>query len=439
MLNLSSHYYEFGPFRLDLRERLLLREGQALTLTPKAFDVLAVLVRRSGSLVEKDELLSEVWPNTIFEESSLSQKIYQLRKLLDDGSGQDKYIQTVPRHGYRFVAEVREVLPQTVADSQPLIPGDNHEPVQDQISEAPVSEPIAAAEIAAQVPKSRLLPKRVAGLVGVACLLALAGAGIWIWRYRTASTGTSGIHRVAVLPFTVLGDDRENETLGLGLADALIGNLSRLNRNDRITVLPTNAVFRFNGINNDSIRAGHELSVDGVVSGTLQRVGGNVRVSAQLTRVSDNQVVWAGQFDREFSDIFELQDSISLQLAQSLKLAITKDQKQILTKHETNNAAAYESYATAIYFWNTRSQMGVAKAIDYFQKVIGFDPSYAKAYAGLSDCYLLSFNYGYDIVNPEDAFKRFGEAAQKSVELDDDLAAAHVQMAQLHFVRGEIS
>jgi DNA-binding winged helix-turn-helix (wHTH) protein/TolB-like protein len=434
MLNLSGHYYEFGPFRLDLRERLLLREGQPLTLTPKAFNVLAVLVRRSGSLVEKDELLSEVWPNTAVEESSLSQKIYQLRKILDDGSGEDKYIQTVPRHGYRFVAEVREVLPSTDATSQHP---DSRISVHDEVSEAQVSTPVAATEISLHNRKSPLISTRLAGLVGVLFLLAIAGAGIWMWRHRTVPTGTSSIHRVAVLPFKVLGNDGENETLGLGLADALIGNLSRLNRTDQITVLPTNAVYRFNGSDNDSSRAGQELSVDGVVSGTLQRTEGKVRVSAQLTRVSDNQVVWAGQFDREFSDIFELQDSISLQLAQSLKLAITKDQKQILTKRETNNAAAYESYATAIYFWNTRSKESIAKAIDYFQKAINLDPSYAKAYAGLADCYLLIFNYGYDIVNQEEAFKRFAEAAHKSIELDDDLAAAHLQMAQLHFVRGE--
>src|SRR6185369_9706728 len=139
MLNLSSHYYEFGPFRLDLKERLLLREGQPLTLTPKAFDVLAMLVRRSGSLVEKDELFSEVWPNTIVEESSLSQKIYQLRRALDDGSGQE-YIQTVPRHGYRFVAEVRQVLRPTDATSEDLTE-DNHE---QEISDAPIREPTAA-------------------------------------------------------------------------------------------------------------------------------------------------------------------------------------------------------------------------------------------------------------------------------------------------------
>ncbi|HEX3085553.1 MAG TPA: transcriptional regulator, partial [Pyrinomonadaceae bacterium] len=114
MLNLSNHYFEFGPFRLDLRERLLLRDGEPVGLTPKAFDVLVVLVRRSGSLVEKDELLNEVWPDTVVEESSLSQKIYQLRKLLDEGSDEDNYIQTVPRHGYRFIAEVREVKPHRV-------------------------------------------------------------------------------------------------------------------------------------------------------------------------------------------------------------------------------------------------------------------------------------------------------------------------------------
>ena len=159
----------------------MLREGQPLTLTPKAFDVLAMLVRRSGSLVEKDELFSEVWPNTIVEESSLSQKIYQLRRALDDGSGQE-YIQTVPRHGYRFVAEVREVLQPTVATSEHLQTDDHEQTIErildhDDISEAPISTPVAAT--ASRERNSHLVSTRLARLAGEPCRRPIRRSIAW--------------------------------------------------------------------------------------------------------------------------------------------------------------------------------------------------------------------------------------------------------------------
>src|SRR6185369_4854678 len=127
MLNLSNHFFEFGPFRLDVRERLLLRDGEPVPLSPKTFNVLAVLVRQHGSLVEKDQLLSEVWPDTIVEESSLSQKVYQLRRILEESPGEDKYIQTVPRHGYRFIADVREITSPSVQSSPVSISDDEND------------------------------------------------------------------------------------------------------------------------------------------------------------------------------------------------------------------------------------------------------------------------------------------------------------------------
>ena len=439
MLNLSNHYYEFGPFRLDLRERLLLRGGEPVALTPKAFNVLAVLVRRSGSLVEKDELLTEVWPDTIVEESSLSQKIYQLRKLLDDGSGEDRYIQTVPRHGYRFVAEVREVKPHPVEapenrsgtsqiDSREIEYTRARIVVEDEFLDDTPQQP---NRLIAPASQSSVVSRRQWQLIlGVSLVLILTVAGYWTW--RTHNRGhISSLHRIGVLPFRALGSDSGNEMLGVGVADALIGKLSTLSRSNDITILPTNAVYQFSGREYDGVNAGRQLDVDAIVTGTIQRDGDRVRITAQMISTTDNKVIWSGQFDRTFADIFTLQDSISLQLAESLKPALTSDQKQALAKRETKNLAAYEEYVTAIYFWNKRTKEGLTKAIDHFQRAIDLDHSYARAYAGLADCYLLTAYYGYDIIEPYEAIKRQAEAARKAVELDDGLAEAHLEMAQL--------
>ncbi|HEX3086079.1 MAG TPA: FlgO family outer membrane protein, partial [Pyrinomonadaceae bacterium] len=267
-------------------------------------------------------------------------------------------------------------------------------------------------------------------IVGAALVLLLTAGGYWTWRTHKYSAN-SNLHRIGVLPFKPLGSDRDDEMLGLGVADALIGKLSTLSRSNDLTILPTNAVYEFSGREYDSVSAGRQLDVDAIVTGTIQRDGDHVRITAQMISTADNKVVWSGQFDRTMADIFTLEDSISLQLAESLKPALTTDQKQALAKRETKNLAAYEEYVTAIYFWNKRSKDGLTKAIDHFQRAIDLDQSYARAYAGLADCYLLSVFYGYDIVEPDEAIKRQAEAARKSVELDDGLAEAHLEMAQI--------
>ncbi|HYW70737.1 MAG TPA: FlgO family outer membrane protein [Pyrinomonadaceae bacterium] len=445
MVNLSNHYFEFGPFRLDLRERLLLKDGEPVSLTPKAFDVLAVLVQRSGSLVEKDRLLNEVWPDTMVEESSLSQKIYQLRKILDGASEEDNYIQTVPRHGYRFVAEVKEVKPAAI-DVREIHPASPPE-IGNREIDYPRDQAAAADEFSEERnspaldhdiqssqrnPRSHSVvsPARWQIFAGATLAVLLTAGGYLTWRSHKPAGNTS-LHRIGVLPFKPLGSDRGNEMLGLGVADALIGKLSTLSRSNDIMVLPTNSVYEYSGREYDGLNAGRQLDVDAIVTGTIQRDGEHVRISAQMISTKDNQVVWSGQFDRTYADIFTLEDSISLQLAESLKPALTTDQKQALARRETKNIAAYEEYMSAIYFWNKRTKEGLTKGIEHFQRAIDLDQTYARAYAGLADCYLLSAYYQYGILEPSDAIKQQAQAARKAVELDDSLAEAHLEMAQM--------
>src|SRR5215471_17785782 len=210
MLNLSNHYFEFGPFRLDLRERLLLKDSEPISLTPKAFNVLTVLVQHSGSLVEKDELLNQVWPDTIVEESSLSQKIYQLRKILDDGSGEEKYIQTVPRHGYRFVAEVTEIKPTGVDVPEPpaITPaaGDSrkieytraHIVVEDEILEdsaPPAVKSLNQSAAAASFARVTAERNRWQLIAAASLMILLTVAGYFIWRTKHLA-GSSSVHRI---------------------------------------------------------------------------------------------------------------------------------------------------------------------------------------------------------------------------------------------------
>ncbi|HEV7929883.1 MAG TPA: tetratricopeptide repeat protein, partial [Nitrosospira sp.] len=189
------------------------------------------------------------------------------------------------------------------------------------------------------------------------------------------------------------------------------------------------AIYQFSGRAYDSFAAGSQLAVDGILDGTVQRTGEHVRVTAQLLKIKDKQILWVGQFDGAFNDIFAIQDAISMQLSQALGPELSRVQREVLIRRDTLNTAAYEAYITGVYFWNKRTREGITKAIDYFQRAIEADPNYAKAYAGLSDCYQLSANYGYDIVSLEEAQRRRTAAAYKALELDNNLAEAHLAVA----------
>jgi tetratricopeptide (TPR) repeat protein len=210
------------------------------------------------------------------------------------------------------------------------------------------------------------------------------------------------------------------------MADATIIKLSNFHQ---LSVLPTSSVFKFTGHENDALAAGHELGVDAVLNGTVQRLGERVRVTVQLIRLHDGKLLWSEIFDEHYTNIFGIQDSISEQVANALALQITGDKEKQITKRYTDNAEAYQAYLMGIYFWNKRSKEGLGKAIEYFQRAIASDPNYALAYAGLADSYLLSAYYNYDLMDSKEALAKGSAAAAKGVQLDDSLAEGQTALA----------
>ena len=440
MLKLSDTYYEFGPYQLDLREHLLLRSGEPVPINPKTFSVLAALVRRSGNLVTKQELFSEVWPDAIVEDSNLSQKVYQLRKLLSDGSDVDEYIQNVPRVGYRFVAPVREVQPRRSEDAQETRGVEaNCILVEPAVKVLPLAETRRSDQSRSSNPTviwaSNSRPQWWAAAALLGFLLI---AGCWAWRHYRTGEVADGPKKIAVLPFRQVGAEPVNDTLGLGVADALIGKLSILSGSNQVKVLPTDAVARFAGRNMDNAAIGHALGVDAILDGTIQRSADRIRVTAELTNLSDNRVLWSGQYETKFTDIFELQDAISIHLAEMLKPQLREPQKQLVAKRETRNVDAYQAYVTGLYFSQLFSDAATAKAIKYFQQAIETDSSYARPYAGLARCYFIAAHNFEDIAAPEDALRLSAEAAKRAVELDPNLADAHVAMGDVFYFNDQL-
>lgn len=431
MLNHSMRLYEFGPFRLNVSERLLMKNEQPVSLPPKAFEMLIVLIQKPGRLVEKDELLKEVWPDSFVEESSLSRNIYLLRKALDESPDESAYIETVPRHGYRFIADVNEVVN---GDAAPVRQHETSAPllIKDEVSEAKEEAANAGETDSKQQPSLPAASQRWASkhkyrlatlVVGLAVATLLFGLWMRGARQRQQQRGPElAIRSIAVLPFKPLGAEKSNELLGLGMADALIIKLSDLGG---IPVLPTSAVFKYMGREVDSLAAGRELGVDAVLDGTVQRDGERVRVTAQIVRLSDGKTLWSGKFDGYFDNIFAMQDSISEQLAGALSIKMANTERESQARRFTHSSEAYQAYLWGWYNWNKRTKEGLDEALVYFQRATEIDTSYALAYAGIADTYCMIVYYNYSSLPSEEIHQKAKTAATRALELDGTLAEAH--------------
>ncbi len=382
---------EFGRFRLDVKERVLSVDGVAVPLTPKVLDLLILLVQNPGHLLEKDRLLSTLWPETFVEEANLSVHISTLRRALETAGG-EHYIETVPKRGYRFTADVRELTEATVESARP---------------------------------PTRRLTWQVLLLGG----LCLAGCALLIqrWLFHPISS-LADVRSMAVLPFRPLaGAGKEDAILGIGMADAVIRELSSIRR---IAVRPTSAVQKYYSLLIDPKTAARELEVDVVMEGRIQRSGQLVRVSVQLLRTGDGSPIWADRFDDYYTNIFQLQDSISEKVASALKMKLSEADHVKMTKRGTVNIEAYESYLQGDYCEMSRTpESPLSGCIEDYRAAVAKDPSYALAYAGIARvCMDLADSY----TSPKTR-EQCRVAAQRAISIDDSLAEGHLALGNVLF------
>jgi DNA-binding winged helix-turn-helix (wHTH) protein/TolB-like protein/Flp pilus assembly protein TadD len=434
MVKTDKHFYEFGPFRVDALKRRLLRGGQIVPLTPKAFDTLLVLIENSGQVVEKDDLMEKVWPGIAVEENNLTQNVSALRKALGERRDEPQYILTVSGLGYRFIASVNETWPDNAelktsatVKSEPVIEERTHadhpngfartsvEPMTHITPSAPAVEPVATG-----------IGRRWKILIASSLIAVIVLAGGYYLLSRRAkqtnAAANSQIKSIAILPFKSLGSEASDEYIGLGMADALITKLSSIRQ---ITVRPTSSILKYKNAEDPSAAA-RELGVDSVLDGHVLKDGNSIRVTVQLLRTSDGTSLWGKTFDEKYTDIFAVEDRISEEVVQSLLPTITDIQKQQLTKHYTEDTEAYQSYIKGQYYWNKRTIEDVRKAIGYYEDAIIQDPNYALAYAGLADSYA---TLGIlDTLPAQETMPKARSAAMKALELDDGLSEAHAAL-----------
>ena len=415
MNDANTHIYLFGDFRLDVARRLLLRRdnGQVVKLTAKAFDTLLYMVRHAGTSLSKDELMLAVWPDTVVEENNLSQNVSSLRRALGEKQGENRYIATLPGHGFSFVAAVT-----------PLAGGESADVPEDALQAARGEQ--GSKVITPAHSQSAWRRKRLIILTGVT-LTALVGLGVYFWRVRTKTVPVMPVRTLAVLPFKPLVVENRDEALELGMADALITKLSNTRG---VIVRPLASARRYGGIEQDPLAARRALQVDAVIDGSIQRWGDRIRVTARLVGIGGEQL-WAGQFDEKFTDIFTVQDAISGRVAGALALHLGGEEERRLTKRYTDNVAAYELYLRGRYHLFKLTPTEVRKGLEFFQEAVRVDPSYALAYTGIADAYR-TLPITSDVA-PRDAFPKAKEAVTKALELDDSLAEAHAILGWIKF------
>lgn len=432
---MSARFYQFGPFQIDKVNHVLLRDGAPLPLKPKVFDTLLLLVENRGRVLDKDELLSRLWPDTVVEESNLSQNVYLLRKVLGEEPQGEAYIQTMPKRGYRFVASVNEVedactdLPPK-ADFRPHLFIEGKHQTKDSAGFVAEAEQVMRKEVPAanwwrrQGWSSRRGAMWVAGF-----LLAFGVAAAFYVRITSKSESAasgSAVKSIAVLPFKPLGSDREDENLGFGMADTLITRLSNIKQ---LVVRPTSAVRKYTSPDQDPATAGRELKVEAVLEGSLQRDGDRVRVTLRLVKASDGSALWAGTFDEWADDFLAVQDRIADKVARTLVPRMTGEERERVARRYTDDAEAYRLYSLGRFHWSKISKEDWPKAVDYFNRAIERDPDYALAYAGLADAYTSIMTVSF--LPTAEAMPKAKQAAATALRLDDTLAEAHVSSGRV--------
>lgn len=407
MSGLETRCYQFGPFTLDAAKRRLLRDGEMVRLTPKAFETLLALVEVRGTTISKDELLKRVWGDTVVEENNLNQSITALRKALGDSRSEGQYIATIPGLGYRFVADVRE-LGAAVREASAVETG-------------PV-ETVAPRVVA---PARRSLFRRPVLVVIGVVVLVLALAGVVSWT-RRPTPARFNISSVMVLPLQNLSGDASQEYFADGMTDALIGDLARING---LRVISRTSSMHYKGKTKPLPEIASELKVDGVVEGTVQRSGDRVLVRAQLIHAPSDTHLWVQTYERDVKDVLVMQNEIAQAIAREVQAKTSSSDPRSATAQRPVRPKAFDEYLQGRYlFWNKRTEENLQKSIEHFQNAIKEDPGYALPYAGLADCYSALGTVQVASLPPLEARRRAEEAARQALALDNGLAEAHTAL-----------
>ena len=414
---LTFRTIHFEDFEFDFRSSELLEHGRKVKVQGQPVQILAMLLEQPGELVTRDELKNKLWPGDTFVdfEHSLNAAVKRLRQALHDSAENPRFIETLARRGYRFIAEV------AVGEGAPL---NIRESASDNVLTADDRE---QPEVAQKTAVVKHLPWPLAWKIsGLALALLVISTIVVVWILRSRSVPSPAIRSLAVLPLESLSSDPSQEYFADGMTDELITDLGQISA---LRVISRTSVMQYKGVRKPLPQIARELNVDAVVEGTVLRSGDQVRITAQLIQARDDRHLWSHSYEGELRDALALQNKVASAIAEQIQINLKPKEQVALKNEKAVNPEAYEAYLKGRYFWNKRTGDGLRKAIDYFNQAIEKDPTYAQAYTGLADSYALLGDWEYGGMAPKEAFPKAEAAATKALQLDDTLGEAHTSLA----------
>jgi len=385
----SGRVLRFGAFEADLRAGELRKHGLKIKLQEQPFQILAMLLERLGEVVTREELRQRLWPTDVFVDFDQGlNAIKKLRLALGDSAENPRFVETLARHGYRFIAPVNGIERASAVRGWPV----------------------------------RLLRAGVAVII----LVVLVGAGYFGWRsFRPHAKSPTGKVMLAVLPFDNFSGNPEQDYFSDGMTEEMIAQLGNLDP-QRLGVIARASAMQYRHSTKGVAQIGRELGVDYILEGSVRRQGGRVRITAQFIQVSDQTHLWAESYERDERDILALQRDVAAGIAQQIEIKLTPQQRARLASTRPVDREAHEAYLKGLYLWNKFNIPALKKSLEYFQQAIDRDPGYAQAYVGQSASYAILGNLGALPV-PE-AYPKAEAAVKKALEIDEGLSEAHAQL-----------
>lgn len=405
----------FGVFEADPRSGELRKHGMRVRLQGQPFQVLAMLLEHPGEVVTREELQKKLWPADTFVDfdQGLNKAINKLREALGDSAETPRFVETVARRGYRFLAEVKPV----------------ERPVGGKIGTAAVPDAAPQTHGAAVATEPRTGKHRLTGAqwkTSAVLLLFLIVVGLGVWSYKSRQRSSPAIRSLAVLPFESLSSDTNQDYFADGMTDQLISDLGQIGA---LRVISRTSVMGYKHVRKPLPEIARELNVDAVVEGTVLRSGDRVRITAQLINASADKHLWSQSYEGELRETLEVQSKVAMAIADQVRINLNPKEQAALVAAKVVNPEAYVSYLKGRYFWNKRTADSLKIALAYFNQAIEEDPKYAQAYSGLADTYALLGDWQYAVMTPKEALPKAKAAAIKALELDNSLGEAHNSLA----------
>ena len=422
----------FGVFEVDLKACELRKQGLRLKLPEQPFQVLVVLLENPGEIITREELRNRLWPGDTFVDfdHGLNNAVMRLREVLGDSSENPRFVETIPRRGYRFIAPVvgpGPAFPVPTTDSEAesgLAP----------IEATPQLVQRAASEATSQPASIRRRPSTTRLAIWITAILVVVGLlAAGLIRYSRVNANKISPARnksLIVLPIENLSGDQDQEYFADGMTDDLIANLAKIRS---LRVISRSTAMAYKGTRKPLSQIASELNVDAVFEGTVLRVGNRVRITAELVQVSTDRHLWAETYESQMGDILALQNRVSSAIVNEIRINLTPEEQERLARNPAVAPEGYENYLKGRYYWNKRSDENLTRAIGYFEQATHQDPQYALAYAGLSDCYAIISAEIFGTMPAAEAAPKAKAAALRALEIDPKLSEAETSLATVKF------